>query len=206
MALILSGLVHGVMFLYQFSDTGGSDVGQAASVTVQLELVSQVKKSVNENIAETKSVEKVVASESAAELRDTSELSDGQSNMDAYLEQFTVEADILSDYTDRHVADQNQVVGDRANELSQFVYEAINQHKRYPYLARKQRREGRVKLNFVMHPDGKVTDVAIVQSSDFTVLDNAAKQAVEAISPFALAAEYLTVQHLYNVDIDFRLN
>ena len=110
MALILSGLVHGVMFLYQFSDTGGSDVGQAASVTVQLELVSQVKKSVNENIAETKSVKKVVASESAAELRDTSEVSDGQSNMDAYLEQFTVEADIISDYTDRHVADQNQVV------------------------------------------------------------------------------------------------
>jgi len=91
-------------------------------------------------------------------------------------------------------------------QLLQLIYMEINKHKHYPYIAKRQGREGLVKLNFVMHPDGEVTDIAIVETSHFAVLDNAARHAVQAISPFRVAAEYLDSYHRYDVNIDFRLN
>ena len=92
------------------------------------------------------------------------------------------------------------------SRLLSLIYTEINKHKHYPYVARRQGREGLVKLNFVMHPDGEVTDIAIVQTSHFSALDNAARNAVQAISPFHRAAEFLDSYHRYDVNIDFRLN
>jgi TonB family protein len=113
---------------------------------------------------------------------------------------------IAADFSDISEEQQSRNAGERADQLGKYIHEAISRQKRYPYMARRMRREGLVRLNFVMHPDGQVTDIAIVQSSRFQALDTAARQAVQAISPFHLAAEYLQMQHDYNVDIDFRLN
>ena len=103
---------------------------------------------------------------------------------------------------------ENAVVGSEQGhkQLLQLIYMEINKHKHYPYIAKRRGREGLVKLNFVMHPDGKVTDIAIVETSHFAVLDNAARHAVQAISPFRVAADYLDSYHRYDVNIDFRLN
>lgn len=94
----------------------------------------------------------------------------------------------------------------KAEVLSLYVYRAINQSKRYPYRAKRQRRQGLVKLSFVMHPNGMITDIAVLESSQHKILDQAAQQAVNAISPFSRAQQYLSYKHQYNVDIDFRLN
>ena len=93
-----------------------------------------------------------------------------------------------------------------SEQLLSLLHQAIDKHKRYPYQARRQRREGLVKLQFVVHPNGQVTNVSVVQSSRFDALDDAARDAVNAISPFQLAANYIYEQHIYDVDIDFRLN
>ena len=94
-------------------------------------------------------------------------------------------------------------------ENEQFVsllHQAIDQRKRYPTLAQRQRREGLVKLQFVVHPNGQVTDVAVIESSQFDLLDAAALDAVNAISPFMLASTYIQEQRIYDMDIEFRLN
>lgn len=94
----------------------------------------------------------------------------------------------------------------KENVLLELLFSAINRQKRYPYTAVRQQREGIVNLSFAIHPDGKVTDIEIVQSSRFAALDRAAVNAVESISPFVTAADYLETIHQYNVNIDFRLN
>lgn len=90
--------------------------------------------------------------------------------------------------------------------LMQLVYRAVNQHKHYPYMARRLGQQGKVSLNFVMHPDGQVTDVVVVESSRHSVLDRAAEQAVVAISPFVMAADYLDYDKVFELAVDFRLN
>ena len=73
-------------------------------------------------------------------------------------------------------------------------------------MAKRRGNQGLVRLKFVMHPDGQVGDIAIVQSSRYALLDEAATRAVQSISPFRLAASYLDQVHRYDVDIEFRLN
>jgi TonB family protein len=92
------------------------------------------------------------------------------------------------------------------NQLLKLIYLEINKHKHYPFMAKRRGKQGLVRLNFVMHPDGQVSDIAIVQSSRYALLDEAATRAVQSISPFRLAASYLDQVHRYDVDIEFRLN
>jgi TonB family protein len=102
-----------------------------------------------------------------------------------------------------------QTVSVNNSNHEQFVsllHQAIDKHKHYPYQAQRQHREGLVKLQFVVHPDGQVTNVSVVESSRFDALDNAARDAVNAISPFQLAENYINEQKIYDVDIAFRLN
>jgi protein TonB len=205
-ALLFAMLVHGVLLLGSKQDAGDLSTRQAAAVTIKLALLEPV------SIARQASETEKVASEQvvAVPVPSTPQALPRQNKQrQAAAQQKTdtpVEADVVSDYSDPQPERQPQQQGQRADELRKFVYEAINRQKHYPYMARRQHREGLVKLNFVMHPNGKVTDIAIVESSRFHRLDKAAMRAVESISPFHLAAEYLTMQQHYDVGIDFRLN
>lgn len=205
-ALLLSVVVHGVLFLGDEHARGDMSVQQVAAVTVQVELMAPVSMSQDELQVKQPISEKVIATPEKVEAEPETQKESHRQIVPATKVEKPVEADVVSDYSDAQPTQKHQQVGQRADELRKFVYEAINREKHYPYMARRQRREGMVKLNFVMHPNGKVTDIAIVQSSRFAVLDKAAKRAVEAISPFHLASQYLTMQQHYDVGIDFRLN
>jgi len=205
-ALLFAMLLHGVLLLGGKQDAGELSTRQAAAVTVKLELFEPV--AIAAQASETQAVvsEQIVAVPEEATPQPLPRQEKNRRMAEQQKTDTPVEADVVSDYSDAQPQRQPQQQGQRADELRKFVYEAINRQKHYPYMARRQHREGRVKLNFVMHPNGTVTDIAIVESSRFHLLDKAAMQAIEAISPFHLAAEYLTMQQHYDVGIDFRLN
>lgn len=204
--LLLSGLVHGVVFFYQQNDVGDDYPEQRASVTVQLELLAQPSVIAEKQALIFQSAEKVVAINNQDDSNiDNDAINEEVSSVES-VQQSAVDAEVVQDFSDQSISQLDYESGERASQLKKYVYQAISREKRYPYIARKQRREGVVKLNFVMHPDGQVTDILIVESSRYSVLDKAARQAVEAISPFLMATNYLQVETEFNVDIDYRLN
>lgn len=205
-ALLFAMLLHGVLLLGSKQDAGELSTRQAAAVTVKLELFEPVAIAAQASETQAEVPEPIVAVPEEAAPQPLPRQEKNRRMAEQQKTDTPVEADVVSDYSDPQPQRQPQQQGRRADELRKFVYEAINRQKHYPYMARRQNREGRVKLNFVMHPNGTVTDIAIVESSRFHLLDKAAMQAVEAISPFHLAAEYLTMQQHYDVGIDFRLN
>jgi protein TonB len=52
--------------------------------------------------------------------------------------------------------------------------------------------KGMVTISFLLHPDGRVEEVSIAQSSGFSILDQAALNTIKAISPVRDANMYLT--------------
>lgn len=211
-ALLLALLLHAVLLLDSDQDAGDVSTRQIAAVTINVELVetAAIARQASETVdvsAEQVLAEAVQSAPHPVPRQEKNRQEKNHQTVDRQATDTPVEADMVSDYSDpQPERRQQQQQGSRADELKKFVYEAISREKHYPYIARRQRREGLVKLNFVMHPNGKVTDIAIVESSRFDILDKAAMQAVESISPFHLAAEYLTMQQHYDVGIDFRLN
>lgn len=187
LALILSGLVHGLLLFHYVTDEVVTDESESQSAVVQVELMPHVFTPPASKILKPAVVHHEVMADAM------------------------IESDQVADVAPAEdiVEQREQVALVRNSNHEQFVsllHQAIDKHKRYPYQAQRQRREGMVKLQFVVHPDGHVTDVSVVESSRFDVLDEAARKAVNAISPFQLAANFIYEQHMYDVDIDFRLN
>jgi protein TonB len=60
----------------------------------------------------------------------------------------------------------------------------IENHKRYPDIARIRQKEGRVTIRFVITPEGRVSAVKVVKTSRHRVLDTAALEAVKDAAPF----------------------
>jgi protein TonB len=60
----------------------------------------------------------------------------------------------------------------------------IENHKQYPYAARKRQIEGRVVLRFVIDSDGSAKELSVIGSSNYQILDEAALRAVRDSSPF----------------------
>lgn len=91
------------------------------------------------------------------------------------------------------------------NSIIELLHSKISEHKQYPYMARKQRREGVARVEFVLHPDGSIDDAHLVNSSRTRSLDNAAIKAVESIEPFLFAREYLQQPEAFQVDVVFNV-
>lgn len=89
--------------------------------------------------------------------------------------------------------------------ILELLHRRISDNKEYPYLARRQRREGVATVEFVLHPDGRIEDAHLVTSSRAAVLDRAALSAVEQIEPFTVADEYLEQSEVFQVDVEFDL-
>ncbi len=89
--------------------------------------------------------------------------------------------------------------------ILELLHRSISDKKEYPYLARRQRREGVATVAFVLHPDGKIENAHLVSSSRAKVLDRAALTAVRHIEPFTAAREYLERSEAFQVDIAFEL-
>jgi TonB family protein len=91
------------------------------------------------------------------------------------------------------------------NSIIGLLHTKISEHKHYPYMARRQRREGVARVEFVLHPDGSIDDAHLVHSSRTRSLDNAAIKAVESIEPFILAKDYLQQPEAFQVDVVFNV-
>ena len=89
--------------------------------------------------------------------------------------------------------------------IIELLHSKISEHKQYPYMARRQRREGVARVEFVLHPDGSINDAHLVNSSRTRSLDNAAIKAVESIEPFLFAKEYLQQPEAFQVDVVFNV-
>ncbi len=89
--------------------------------------------------------------------------------------------------------------------ILELLHRRISDNKEYPYLARRQRREGVATVAFVLHPNGKIENTHLVTSSRAAALDRAALSAVKHIEPFTLAQEYLEHAEKFQVDIEFDL-
>lgn len=54
----------------------------------------------------------------------------------------------------------------------------------YPRKAKRKRQEGVVKVAFIIHSSGKITDIKVVTSSDYLLLDKAAIKAVKRVGKY----------------------
>jgi len=54
----------------------------------------------------------------------------------------------------------------------------------YPRKAKRKRQEGVVKVAFIIHSSGKITDIKVVTSSDYLLLDKAAIKAVQRVGKY----------------------
>ncbi len=89
--------------------------------------------------------------------------------------------------------------------LSAMLHEQIVHQRRYPVMAKRQRREGIATVRFDLFPDGDLLAVNLVHSSGYRALDHAAIQAVKRVSPFRPAGNYLTHAREFNVNVVFKL-
>jgi len=89
--------------------------------------------------------------------------------------------------------------------IIELLHNKISEHKQYPYMARRQRREGIARIEFVLHPDGSINDAHLVQSSRTLSLDRAAIKAVKSIEPFLVARDYLDQPEAFQVDVVFHV-
>ena len=113
----------------------------------------------------------------------------------------------LSEHQDKAAAQvaQSTNASQQQHTILELLHRRISDNKEYPYLARRQRREGVATVAFVLHPDGRIEDARLVATSSARSLDRAALSAVEQIEPFLVAKEYLKHSETFQVDIEFDL-
>ena len=91
------------------------------------------------------------------------------------------------------------------HSMIELLHARISEAKEYPYIARRQRREGVATVGFVLHPDGSIENTHLVASSRASSLDRAALSAVHRIEPFKPAISYLDRPEAFKVDVVFDL-
>lgn len=69
---------------------------------------------------------------------------------------------------------------------------ALTRHLSYPRIAVDLNVQGTAVIGFVLHPDGKVTDVQLLKTSTADVLDKAALAAANHISPVSGVGPYVS--------------
>lgn len=89
--------------------------------------------------------------------------------------------------------------------LLAFLHAQISKHKRYPALARRQRREGTATVAFHLRPNGGLERLAVLHSSGHGALDDAALRAVRGGAPFQLAGAGLLAPRRFTVSVSFQL-
>ena len=91
------------------------------------------------------------------------------------------------------------------NHIIELLHTKISEHKQYPYLAKRQRREGTARVEFMLYPDGSIDAARLLRSSKTRSLDKAALNAVESIAPFSYAKDYLDRPETFQVDVVFNV-
>ncbi len=82
----------------------------------------------------------------------------------------------------------------------------IARHRSYPRIARRLRQEGTVEVGFVVLADGRLTEIELVDSSGYELLDHAALQAVRGVRQFRpIPSELARKRWNLSVPLNFRL-
>ncbi len=92
------------------------------------------------------------------------------------------------------VTDAIHLVGDKKGipkPLIILLGKALAKTLKYPKIAADFRLHGTAYVGFMLHPDGSVSEVEVVESSDAGVLDQEAARAVQAISPLKGTSQYV---------------
>ncbi|HZR46224.1 MAG TPA: TonB family protein [Candidatus Manganitrophaceae bacterium] len=104
-------------------------------------------------------------------------------------------------FSDREPAAPKDAVSINTEELKYFSYllkvkNRIEYIWRYPVAAAERRMEGDLFLNFTIQRNGTVTDVSVVSTSGFELLDQEAVRAIIAASPFAPLPDAWNEDHI----------
>ena len=227
----LSILLHGVIFaasllVYEHAVTISEGVGRGIEIElISSMMVSQQKetsqtrsqrflsKSVFQAIPEPESEsEKNGASSRAltalsnAEAITVSELFDDASqNNDLRQKQRRAEQLITGQGESTALVKQSTSASQQQHSIIELLHSRISENKDYPYLARRQRREGTTTVAFVLHPDGSLENARLVSSSQTMALDRAALAAVKRIEPFSDARQYIEQAKEFQIDVVFEL-
>ena len=89
--------------------------------------------------------------------------------------------------------------------LTQELLSRLERSKRYPYLARMNRWEGRVVIQVVVRNDGQVVNLKIAESSGHAILDNDAMEWIREISPLHLKHPLGQSQVAFEVPLSYSL-
>lgn len=73
---------------------------------------------------------------------------------------------------------------DSAADYAGMVRLKIESHKLYPTAARNRQLQGRVKVSFIINPDGSLVEVSVIDGSRHETLNQAALAAVQDAAPF----------------------
>ena len=225
----LSFLLHGVVFaavLLVYEQVTPRDEGVGSGVEIQLissvlvseqlevdvprkqevtadapaeSLIHDAQKKFAENILTSLSSIRAIAN---AEPEEQEHIDKSRDELQYDIEQVQMDA-----YDNESVASvaQSTNASQQQHAILELLHRRISDNKVYPYLARRQRREGVATVAFVLHPDGKIENTHLVTSSRAAVLDRAALSAVKHIEPFVVAQDYLQHAEEFQVDIEFDL-
>lgn len=87
--------------------------------------------------------------------------------------------------------------------LIKILARALSRHLMYPRVAADFNLRGTVLVSFILHPEGYVTGARVLKSSGAGVLDDAARDAVGAMSPVGDVHEYVAAPEFLVIGIIF---
>jgi TonB family protein len=91
--------------------------------------------------------------------------------------------------------------GGEGDKAYPFIKEEIGRHMRYPDKAQRMGWQGTVVVDFVVHENGSIHDVRVVQSSGYKVLDDSARDTLSRIT----FAKKLPEKLAFRYDVQYRL-
>ena len=92
-------------------------------------------------------------------------------------------------------------------QYQQIISAKIKQHEEYPPVAKRRHWEGTTVVQLQLTPEGKVTDISVVEKSGYEILDEAAVKMVRKASPLPPPPESLPRRdRTVLVPIKFRLD
>lgn len=98
-----------------------------------------------------------------------------------------------------HMIGENKII----KPIIKILAKALQEHLTYPKIAQDFNLRGVVLVGFVLHPQGYITETKIVKSSGAGVLDDAARNAVNGMSPLQDVGIYMKKAEFMVVGIIF---
>jgi TonB family protein len=90
-------------------------------------------------------------------------------------------------------------------QLGELIHHAIQNSVIYPQSALQMEREGNARIGFFLTTDGNMRAIKLIKSSGTASLDTAALNAVQKVSPFIEAKNYIQQESYYEVEVVFKL-